>query len=398
MTMLGERPDNQWPQLGFSKQSVGDEVRIFVHEVPHCAGEALISRIVNDKGTWSPLAQAAKHVDAVHRAVMRLNVIVADPQQATLFYIPAFFKLLVDLLRSDDLDCIAETWTHIHKTHLMRNGGFDHFVIGGYFSMSGAIERDWTSYHPLARNVLNLVAGDPSYGHPDIIFNAGAMWYQLRDIFVPYSMAPFDCSARRMDRAPRDISVALVCTLNSRTRSTIHTAIRAPGWPFRGDPRVVVRVEETLEATFDELFDGNLWHLYRRSVWCIVVPGNLVDLTYRFYDVLRLGCLPVVLLHPPLVIAAPFAASVDYESFAHFAHVSGSEDVARIVERLVELAEDAEYMATRREAMIREAPRLFYEHLNCSADQATAGDAIVEELVVRQRVLAHTRFVGAPTL
>eukprot|EP00747_Dinoflagellata_sp_TGD_P094435 gnl/TRDRNA2_/TRDRNA2_166110_c0_seq2.p1 gnl/TRDRNA2_/TRDRNA2_166110_c0~~gnl/TRDRNA2_/TRDRNA2_166110_c0_seq2.p1 ORF type:complete len:281 (-),score=36.37 gnl/TRDRNA2_/TRDRNA2_166110_c0_seq2:10-852(-) len=273
-------------------------------------------------------------------------------------------------------------------------------VVGWYGSMCTRIECDWSAYHPLAGNMMNVVAGTPTYGHPDVVLRGPQdVWPLLQTVIAPYGTEALNCSELQDAlAAPRTIVVSLVCTLNSRTRAIVREAVESPDWPFRKDPRVIVRVETDLWKTLDEFSDGALLSLYRRSVYCLVPPGNLVDLTYRFYDAVRFGCLPVVLMQRPLVVAAPFAAlGVDYRSFAHFAHLDQPEDVARVLKKLFAEAADPAAVEKRRANLLANAPLLFFEHVNCTP-MAGAGELLTAELAIRQQALGHARFVGAPTL
>lgn len=195
------------------------------------------------------------------------------------------------------------------------------------------------------------------------------------------------------------------------------------------DPRLVLRVEDNAEVVIDDMNNEALWTLYRRSVWCLVLPGNLHDLTYRFYDAVRHGCLPVVMTVKPLVVAAPFAAGIAYERFTHFAQVEDANDVARVIRKLLAsasaagepiLAQPARVvhatlingnadldqeacvidLRKRRAAMRAAAPALFLEHRNCSEHEAKmSARLLMSELEVRRGALERLQFVGSePTL
>merc|ERR1712054_559140 len=104
----------------------------------------------------------------------------------------------------------------------------------------------------------------------------------------------------------------LVCSANARVRGFIKAAVEDPSSPLSSDPRLRVHISDSAQPVFDAMNSDDLWALYKRSMWCLVPPGNLHDLTYRFYDVIRFGCLPVVVSLPGLVASVPFAASVNY--------------------------------------------------------------------------------------
>ena len=181
-------------------------VKIFVHPVPKCAGEELleffISRGHGSGFGWTRAVQLhAVHIKAVHNAIMGSPARVEDPEDATVFYIPAFPSLLVERYidaeegKVDVLNCMSASWAMLREEFFLRNAGYDHFISAGTchpYSICSALECDVTNFHPFAVNVFALVGGVREMVHPDFIFTPGKGFQRLRTIIVPFPVT-LDC-------------------------------------------------------------------------------------------------------------------------------------------------------------------------------------------------------------
>lgn len=227
-------------QRGNNGNVQGQQVRIYVHSVPNCAGEELLEFFTqsdqSDRGFgWDRAVQLhALHIKSVHQAILSSTNRVDSPEEATTFYIPAFFSLLVeryidsDMKSLDALNCIADSWNRLPREFFLRNAGYDHFIVAGTcfpYSVCPALECDVTAFHPFARNVMALVGGVRDIGHPDFAFTRGAAFQRLSTILVPFPVT-LDCErlVKLADRK-RHLVASFVGTDNSRVRSVFRSLI-----------------------------------------------------------------------------------------------------------------------------------------------------------------------------
>ncbi|CAK0860790.1 unnamed protein product, partial [Prorocentrum cordatum] len=420
---FGAAAEAPLPARGRGSARPGGGVRIFVHEVPGCAGEAVLQEFLAAGGFGWPQALRlhAEHAAAVHRAAkLDSGAVVADEAEATVFYIPAFFGLLVErFLDTQDtahLNCISETWHGLPERIFLRNAGYDHFISAGTchpYSICGTMECDVTVYHPFAGNVMVLAGGVRDLGHPDFAFEPAAMYRLLRFITVPFPVA-LDCqrladladasherpvavaflgsenwsgfglrtdSARRPAGTawPRELPVSgPLASENSRARRIFREMYADERWGAHGDPRVDIRIlpdggsGEAARAaalgaggngTGSGSSDGAIGDLYARSQFCLVLPGHIYDLGRRAYDAMSRGCLPVIVAVTPMHVSVPFAWQLPWHELAVFATVETPEDAARVVRALVAATESEEGRARiseRRAALVGHAPELFW--------------------------------------
>lgn len=229
-------------QRGNNGNVQGQQVRIYVHSVPNCAGEELLEFFTqsdqSDRGFgWDRAVQLhALHIKSVHQAILSSTNRVDSPEEATTFYIPAFFSLLVeryidsDMKSLDALNCIADSWNRLPREFFLRNAGYDHFIVAGTcfpYSVCPALECDVTAFHPFARNVMALVGGVRDIGHPDFAFTRGAAFQRLSTILVPFPVT-LDCErlVKLADRK-RHLVASFVGTDNSRVRSVFGSSLKS---------------------------------------------------------------------------------------------------------------------------------------------------------------------------
>mmetsp|Transcript_81357 Transcript_81357/g.252879 ORF Transcript_81357/g.252879 Transcript_81357/m.252879 type:complete len:470 (-) Transcript_81357:45-1454(-) len=409
-------------------------VRVYVHEVPACAGVEVLMRFMpaastgggeaaySGRGFGWPLAIQlhAEHALRLHRAILASEAVVSDPANATLFYIPAFLGFLVerwiDTQDPGHLNCISTAWHEIPDDIFLRNAGYDHFLIAGTchpYSICSAMECDITTYHPFAGNVAVLAGGTRDVGHPDLSFTPVALFRQLRTVSVPFPVT-LDCARLSGLSEPsvrRPLAVAFVGSENSRVRRVFRELVEDEGWPHRSDSRVHIRVlpdSEDGEVARRAALGGDggqrtahVQELYAESEFCLVLPGHVYDLGRRAYDAMARGCLPVVVALAPMYVSVPFAWQLPWQDFAVFASVGSLEDAAAVVESLLAATETAAgraAIASRRAALLRQAPALFLPpHVRCPAGAASATQSILRELAVRQAALASLRVLRPPS-
>lgn len=222
-----------------------EAVRIYVHKVPRCSGEELLEHYMVDQVSTSPsrvrervLHMHTQHIASVHFAILNSPYVVSDPRNATVFYIPAFFNLLIerwfDTHNPSVLNCISEAWMNLPDEFVMRNAGYDHFINAGTchpFFPCDTMECDITSYHPFASNVMVLTGGIREYGHLHNIFQPGAAFSTLRFVFLPFPAA-LDCEHLNRLSAPshnRSVFLSFVGSENSRVRHLLRNVIEDPG-------------------------------------------------------------------------------------------------------------------------------------------------------------------------
>mmetsp|Transcript_40997 Transcript_40997/g.112762 ORF Transcript_40997/g.112762 Transcript_40997/m.112762 type:complete len:516 (+) Transcript_40997:135-1682(+) len=393
--------------------------RIFVHNVPRCAGEELLEHFMaqGEGFGWNRAMQLhATHAAAVHRAILSSGAVVQSAENATVFYIPAFFGLLVerwlDTRDPGALNCIARAWGELPDELFLRNGGYDHFLVAGTchpFSVCGTMECDVTTYHPFAGNVMVLSGGVREFGHPDDVFHPARAYSQLRHIFVPFPVT-LDCARLEALSAvshPRPVSVSFVGSENSRVRRHFRDAVEGNQWPLELFVRVLPDDEDSAGARQAALGGGgtsvlagnayglsSLAELYAASQLCLMLPGHIYDFGRRAYDFMAQGCVPVVVSEAPLAVALPFPGQLPWEDIAIFVHVESGNDAARVLTALLDAAgteEGLARIARRRKLLSQLAPRLYLPpHVRCPDGAGSAVDGIVQELGVR--VAAWTSF------
>eukprot|EP00927_Polykrikos_kofoidii_P077749 TRINITY_DN74664_c0_g1_i1.p1 TRINITY_DN74664_c0_g1~~TRINITY_DN74664_c0_g1_i1.p1 ORF type:complete len:542 (+),score=58.90 TRINITY_DN74664_c0_g1_i1:201-1826(+) len=392
-------------------------VRIFVHRVPRCAGEELLEHydswdLRNDFGWKRALQLHSSHAGAVHRAILNSGAIVDKPEDATLFYVPAFFGLLVerwlDTQDKNALNCLAAAWDSLPDEIFLRNAGYDHFIVAGTchpFSVCGTMECDVTTYHPFAGNVLVLTGGVREFGHPDAIFEPASVYSRLRHIFVPFPVT-LDCARLHTvssSEHARPLDVSFVGSENSRVRRYFRELLDDGRLPFQRNPRLFIRVlpddQETARRNVllgEGVFDApthtvatprTVQELYAMSKLCLMLPGHIYDFGRRAFDFIAQGCVPVIVAQAPMAVALPFPGQLPWEDFAIFAHVTSVEDAASVLESLlVALATDeGKLRIAKRQRLLAEiAPRLFLPpHRNCPSDVGSGADSILHELSAR---------------
>ena len=399
-------------------------VRIYVHSVPDCAGEELLYFFTSKSQGfgWDRAVQLhALHIQSVHNAIMSSNVLVERPEEATTFYIPAFFSLLVeryidsDMASLDTLNCISDAWNALPHEFFHRNAGYDHFIVAGTcfpYSVCAVLECDVTAYHPFAKNVMALVGGVRDIGHPDFAFTPGMGFRHLSTIFVPFPVT-FDCH-RMMHLAdpgrPREMAVSFVGTENSRVRSIFRMLLEDLEATQGISDKLYIKVLQDVEGEDGEATrkatlatDGGrpIDELYGDSEFCLVLPGHVYDLGRRAYDAMARACLPVIVSMAPMFVSVPFAWQIPWHDFAIFASVRNTHDAANILDSLLKATQEEDGRAairSRRATLLRYIPQLFLPpHENCLPSTPTAVDGILKELALRQVAWSTISTVRSPT-
>eukprot|EP00435_Cladocopium_sp_Y103_P062097 s347_g23.t1 len=413
-------------QRGNGGNVQGQQVRIYVHSVPNCAGEELLDFFTqSDRGFgWDRAVQLhALHIRSVHQAILSSTNRVDSPEEATTFYIPAFFSLLVeryidsDMKSLDALNCIADSWNRLPREFFLRNAGYDHFIVAGTcfpYSVCPALECDVTAFHPFARNVMALVGGVRDIGHPDFAFTRGAAFQRLSTILVPFPVT-LDCDrvVKLADRK-RNLVASFVGTDNSRVRSIFRSLIEIFEGEVSENARSKFHIkiledvgedgEAARKATLAEDGSRPIDDLYADSEFCLVLPGHVYDLGRRAYDAMARACIPVIVAMDPMFVSVPFAGHIPWEDFAIFAFVRHQGDAVGVLESLFQATQTEEGKAairSRRSTMLRYISRLFLPPLaNCLPGLPTALDGILTELAGRQgawSLISTVRPVNLPS-
>ena len=393
-------------------------VKIFVHPVPKCAGEELleffISRGHGSGFGWTRAVQLhAVHIKAVHNAIMGSPARVEDPEDATVFYIPAFPSLLVERYidadegKVDVLNCMSASWAMLREEFFLRNAGYDHFISAGTchpYSICSALECDVTNFHPFAVNVFALVGGVREMVHPDFIFTPGKGFQRLRTIIVPFPVT-LDCERLLQLSSPervRSIDVAFVGTDNSRVRRIFKELMEDSTLSYGSNPRLHIEVlpdddvgEGARKLALGSVGTGgdkSVDELYSNSQFCLILPGHIYDLGRRAYDAMARACILVIVALEPMSVAVPFAWQMPWDEFAIFTSIRSLQDAAKVLDTLSTAADEEsgrERIAARRKAMLKYLPRLFLPpHKNCMPGMPTAMDGILREIAVRQAAWA----------
>ncbi|CAE7412193.1 unnamed protein product, partial [Symbiodinium natans] len=182
--------------------------KVFVYDVPKCASaEELLHKLPGDDGVPLELGEEANalylrkmasQIRPLHEQLLAGGqgfAVTAEPLEADLFYIPAFFSVLFWMGTLEAMQCTAETFAALRgQPHFRRHGGRDHMVL---FGVEFAFYRDTepafqlTSYEPSAKNwlVLTVACPLPCGQQPDS--------WSVRDRFV---LIPFASRLRNAGR------------------------------------------------------------------------------------------------------------------------------------------------------------------------------------------------------
>ncbi|CAK8989704.1 unnamed protein product [Durusdinium trenchii] len=164
------QPKNQDTFVADVRNRWHGQRKLFVHQVPKCATEVLQTlpgaRLFERLGFGLDLIQ---HVLAgyLHEQMMSGQGgfgITKDPEEADLFYIPAFFSVLFWIGDLQALRCVAATFDLLlSRPYFLRHNGHDQLVLYGVefdfyrSSMGFAL----TDYHPSAANWIILTVACP---------------------------------------------------------------------------------------------------------------------------------------------------------------------------------------------------------------------------------------------
>ncbi|CAJ1360465.1 unnamed protein product, partial [Effrenium voratum] len=179
--------------------------KVFVYPVPPCASEVLTSPGdgavgLDQEANALYLRKAAAQLGPLHAQLMARIWRTEDPEEAELFYIPAFFSLLFWRGDYEALQCVVRTFAELSGRFDVfgRRNGTDHVVLYGleyqhYRSSHGFRLED---YHAAAANwiVLTVACPWPCGDEPD-------SWsLRSRFVLIPHG-SRLRCRARRLSWA-----------------------------------------------------------------------------------------------------------------------------------------------------------------------------------------------------
>eukprot|EP00927_Polykrikos_kofoidii_P068647 TRINITY_DN63999_c0_g1_i1.p1 TRINITY_DN63999_c0_g1~~TRINITY_DN63999_c0_g1_i1.p1 ORF type:complete len:747 (-),score=109.95 TRINITY_DN63999_c0_g1_i1:116-2356(-) len=438
------------PTLKPSQPAQSTIPRIFVHRVESCAGERLLREFLemhkpSSSGIGQFVMQQVEHLSALHDAVMRSGALVADPADATIFYVPAFWSLLIEkffmLYDADGKvlgvpdenstrleamvfkefadtgrtghDCITQTFERLRSSpYYTRNAAYDHFWVAGIqhpFNPGTSAGYQLEIFDPFVKNMMIVSsAGDRTYGFADELFRwASPLYKNLQRIFVPYSTTVHCRRLEALIKSPRrrPWAVAFIGSTSSVIRQW--TAELAVEPEFARDAAVLLRLGDSSAASaqalrassraqFVELAADaiNLTHVYMNTDFCLILPGHLHDMTKRCYDAMAQACLPVVVTKPRFWMALPFAAKAPWREIATFRRARSKDELRRIISRLLIRHRNDQDSIRHQRANLASATGLFASHDTdgCTEkERAAFPDFLLGELAARQRVWPHIR-------
>lgn len=391
---------------------------IYFYDVPPCAREVpfhLVAQVEDGEAGAEALRPAERlhlrgmlqHMLAVERHLEREHR-VSSPEEASLFYVPAYFPLLfwldqrvTDPEHAPHLACVKETLARMSELpFLLRNAGYDHLLLYGYeyphWKRLNHLVLD--TYSPFMGNALLLSVSFWSQGRRAALFGGG-LYPLLRVIPLPY-YAAWDCSHQaELLTSPRDIVVSFVGSLKNnpphfvfRERLYLSAAVERP--ELANDSRVFVQLfpsDDERRHAFARDFIADRASLYTRSHFCLVMPGD-GNTAGRVFDVMVSGCVPVLFFHPDTYPVLPFSTKIPWADITLAHSVANEDDVAVALARVlaVPAAEREEY----RRRTIEHAPLVALALNSCPPSARSALSLISEELSDRTRLLFGTLFPG----
>eukprot|EP00928_Gymnodinium_smaydae_P068848 TRINITY_DN52130_c0_g1_i1.p1 TRINITY_DN52130_c0_g1~~TRINITY_DN52130_c0_g1_i1.p1 ORF type:complete len:224 (-),score=11.48 TRINITY_DN52130_c0_g1_i1:114-785(-) len=126
------------------------------------------------------------------------------------------------------------------------------------------------------------------------------------------------------------------------------------------------RMAEDPEVVLSSLF-GKAYNsfnkLLRHSMFCLVLPGDVSDITYRFFEALAVGCTPVIIGGPSQTVSLPFADVLSYDRFAITKTIHSVTDAVSLLRSL--------YVEHPLRPEIVDVQGLFMRHVDC---ECSSGD------------------------
>jgi len=395
---------------------------IYFHDVPTCAREEAERHVLGEhtvdeincvagptcNGTAQMPVAHRLHLRGMLRQISAVDALlqehrVADPREALLFYIPAFFPLLFWLgqdtspmrpQQNPHLSCINETLIRIGRSPwFARRAGYDHLIVYGYeyphWKRLDHLVLD--SYSPFVGNMLVLTVSFWSQGRRAALHNAG-LYALLRMVVIPY-FTIWDCGREaELLQRQRDIAVAFMGSLKNdvpyfvfRERLFVSATVTHPR--FANDASIYIEMfpaDDALRSRFARDYEHNRAALYARSRFCLVMPGD-GNTAGRLFDVMVAGCVPVLLFHPDSYPVLPFTRHIPWSEIAVSEPVANEFDVAVVLERLLTMPR-AESEAYRRQT-VAYAPLVALGLTRCEPGAPSALSLIATELRDRVRLL-----------
>eukprot|EP00435_Cladocopium_sp_Y103_P049339 s583_g14.t2 len=163
----------EWQRATWSQ---GRNRKVFIHQVPPCAGIQSLDVLPGDDGKPLPLDQEANalylrkmvaQLRPLHQQIIegsRSFTVTTKADEADLFYIPAFFSVLFWIGDLEALRCAAMTVQQLAASPFFaKRQGYDHLLLHGvefqhYRDQPGFA---LTDYHPLAANWIVLTVACP---------------------------------------------------------------------------------------------------------------------------------------------------------------------------------------------------------------------------------------------
>eukprot|EP00928_Gymnodinium_smaydae_P016539 TRINITY_DN16221_c0_g1_i2.p1 TRINITY_DN16221_c0_g1~~TRINITY_DN16221_c0_g1_i2.p1 ORF type:complete len:418 (+),score=45.90 TRINITY_DN16221_c0_g1_i2:160-1413(+) len=383
---------------------------IFMHNMPECGGERLLSFDAGYRG--SPRRERVYHavewaIELIRRLHTRiLSSASQENVQASQFYIPTFFGLLMALHDTDSLECLAMSCAALSaRGEFKRNAGYDHFYLHGLehpvlatLDYAKGISRTeekaatklFHAVYATLQNVALVATGDLSQGTLAAALG-GALYGMRRIVTVPFAFDE-DCEGLRVHSGVksdvfvrRDTKLTFVGSVQAYNHERVmflqaaidayrEHAIVSPYHVVVDTPSLRVRARMQLDAGTAPLNaseraaiaawrrGGYLQRLYRRSEMCVVAPGDAPVLGQRLSDVISAGCVPVVLYGPGTYPLLPLQGAVQWEKFAIMVQLGDLGALDAIVQtrhalhRLLRLPRT--WIAGKREALLTWRPRL----------------------------------------
>mmetsp|Transcript_70643 Transcript_70643/g.229491 ORF Transcript_70643/g.229491 Transcript_70643/m.229491 type:complete len:469 (-) Transcript_70643:223-1629(-) len=408
---------------------------IFVHQMPECGGERLLSYDSTYKGDrrreqfFVASEWAIELIRSLHTKAMLEGG--AEESVVELFYIPCFFALLLALHDTASLECLARaSATLVASPIFRRNAGYDHFYLHGFehpvvteFDYALATSRPAhlassklaNTFYATVQNVAVIATGDLAQGTIAAALS-GSLYGMRRVITVPFPFRRPCKSPTDEEFEPRTSRLVFVGSIQSynfeRTlflRAVVsefesQVRVRAGNLFFLDCSAMQLRARVRLNPHLTPLnaserasvgiHTGMFWRLYRTSELCVVAPGDAPVLGQRLSDALVAGCVPVVLISPGTYPVLPLQGSIRWEEFIIIVRVGDDVTTARWALRRL-LATSRSEIARRRAAMLRWRPQLVIgsraSKRACrdplrDEDGPDVGDLVIEELKSVQRI------------
>lgn len=395
------------------RQLAFENLRIFAYDLPACARPALdVLQQMDDDHDRLHLQGMMQQILAVEDHLKKH--LVSTPEEADLFWVPAYFPLLfwleqnqLDATEAWHLFCVQKTVNVIEESpYIFRNAGYDHLLIYGYeyphWKRLSHLVLD--NYSPFLGNAILISVGYWSQGRRSATVNAG-LYPLLRIVTVPY-FAHWDCHLKEdLLKRPRQVAVAFAGSIKDRPpyfvfreRLLVAGAVERA---FKNDSRVLFEVFGATAAertNFAREYKAHRSQLYSSADFCLAMPGD-GNTAGRLFDAMMLGCIPVLLFHPDSYPVLPFVSRIPWHDFAVVASMASEEQAGAILQGLLDmpLAERQE----RRQRTLRYAPLVALSLQNCPSEVVSALDLISMELqdkvaMLRTAVLPGMQTATAP--